>query len=143
MGPSHYLGHCLMKYIWCISKLGIIFRSPMGKQIFLMRPIGKKYAVLHPKKRCSFQIKEQSTQKYIGFHIFHRCKVPKWHPKLANFHLMHFKHFENLDTVCVGRVAMCFHLFLAVPGLPLQQGPWRLVVQEQWQCVSTCSWFCD
>ena len=59
-------------YIWCVSKLGNIFRSTMAKQIFLLRLVGKKYAVLHQKKRCSFQIKEQTTQKYIGFHLFQK-----------------------------------------------------------------------
>ena len=57
LAPLQYI--CI--YIWCISKLGNIFRSLMGKHIFLLRPVQKKYVVFFLKKRCTFQIKEQTT----------------------------------------------------------------------------------
>ena len=55
----------LSQYIWCISKLGNIFRSQL-EFFFLQKPVRTKYAVLHQSKRCSFQIKDPATKNYIS-----------------------------------------------------------------------------
>ena len=48
-------------YIWCVSKLGNIFGSPMQKKFFLQRPVQKKYGVVDENKICSREIKQHST----------------------------------------------------------------------------------
>ena len=57
-------------YIWCVSKLGNIFKSPTAKKKNFERPLCKKYWTLCKIKICPWEILPQRNQKYFKNNVF-------------------------------------------------------------------------